>query len=241
MRDEVTRAPVVADAGYGDTTPFRDGLTARGLRYAVGIHSATTVWPPGQSPLPAAPRRPGQRGRAATRVRRTADHAPISVLALAQAQPSSAWSQVRWRDGTKGTMHSRFVAMRVRPASRDYTRSEARPEEWLLIEWPLQEKAPTHYTLSTLPADTVLDDLVRLTKVRWRIERDYQEMKDELGLDHFEGRSWRGFHHHGALCIAAYAYLAAERARLSPPEPLAFLQAVRIPSGFRPRGAPAPR
>ena len=113
-----------------------------------------------------------------------------------------------------------------------------RPEEWLLIEWPRGEAEPTKYWLSTLPEPTPLADLVRLAKLRWRIERDYQELKDELGLDHFEGRGWRGFHHHGALCIAAYASLAAERARLSPPAPLSFLRAARLPKGFTPRGAP---
>ena len=115
---------------------------------------------------------------------------------------------------------------------------EPRPEEWLTIEWPSTEAMPTKFWLSTLPASIALADLVRLAKIRWRIERDYQELKDEIGLDHFEGRGWRGFHHHGSLCIAAYAFLAAERARLSPPEPLSFLRAARLPKGFIPRGAP---
>ena len=106
------------------------------------------------------------------------------------------------------------------------------------MEWPRGESAPTKYWLATLPMRLPLAELVRLAKLRWRIERDYQELKDELGLDHFEGRGWRGFHHHGALCIAAYAFLAAERATLSPPEPLSFLQPARLPKGFTPRGAP---
>ena len=105
------------------------------------------------------------------------------------------------------------------------------------MEWPRGESAPTKYWLSTLPAPAPIAALVRLAKLRWRIERDYQELKDELGLDHFEGRGWRGFHHHGTLCIAAYAFLAAERATLSPPEPLAFLRPARLPKGFKPRGA----
>lgn len=237
LRDEVTRAPVVADAGYGDTTDFRDGLTKRGLPYIVGVHSTTTVWPEGKGPLPPEPRKPGRRGPTPVRLRRTREHAPISVLQLAQSLPSTAWTTVRWRDATQGTLASRFAATRVRPAHRDFDLHEARPEEWLLIEWPTGQKEPLHYSLSTLPADTSIEELVRAVKIRWRIERDYQELKDELGLDHFEGRSWRGFHHHGALCIAAYAYLAAERARLSPPEPLTFLRAAPIPPGFRPRGA----
>ena len=135
-------------------------------------------------------------------------------------------------------MRSRFARLRVRPAHRDEQRATPRPDEWLLIEWPRGDAEPTKYWLSTLPETTPIAELVRLAKLRWRIERDYQELKDELGLDHFEGRGWRGFHHHGALCIAAYAFLAAERARLSPPAPLAFLRAPRLPKRFKPRGAP---
>ena len=121
---------------------------------------------------------------------------------------------------------------------RDDQRATPRPEEWLLIEWPPGNAEPTKYWLSTLPETIPVADLVRLAKRRWRIERDDQELQDELGLDHFEGRGWRGFQHHGALCIAAYAFLAAERGTLSPPEPLAFLRPARLPKGFTPRGAP---
>jgi SRSO17 transposase len=135
-------------------------------------------------------------------------------------------------------MRSRFAGVRVRPAHRDENRHAPRPEEWLVIEWPRSEAAPTKFWLSTMPPDTSLSQLVRLAKLRWRIERDYLELKDQFGLDHYEGRGWRGFHHHGTLCIAAYAFLAAERARLSPPEPLSFLQAAPVPKSFRPRGAP---
>ena len=134
-------------------------------------------------------------------------------------------------------MRSRFARVRVRAAHRDYWRTEARPEEWLVIEWPPGEQEPTKYWLSNVPAAASVHELIALLKMRWRIERDYQEMKQELGLGHFEGRGWLGFHHHGVLCIAAYAYLAAERARLSPPAPLAFLRAAPLPKGFRPRGA----
>jgi SRSO17 transposase len=134
-------------------------------------------------------------------------------------------------------MRSRFARLRVRAAHRDTLRDEPRPEEWLLVEWPAGMAEPTKYWLSTVPDDVDLDDLVRLAKIRWRIERDYQELKDELGIDHYEGRGWRGFHHHGMLCIAAYAFLIAERARLSPPQALAFLRAPAVPEDFRPRGA----
>jgi len=229
-------APVVADAGYGMTTAFRDELTAGGLPYIVGVTSETSVWPPGEQPLP--PKRAAGRGRPPTRMRRNARHHPVSAAALAATWSPSRWLTVTWREGTRGAMRSRFVACRVRPAHRDEQRTTPRPEEWLLVEWPRGEAAPTKFWLSTLPPTLALAELVRLAKLRWRIERDYQELKDEIGLDHFEGRSWRGFHHHGALCIAAYAFLAAERARLSPPEPLSFLRAARLPRGFTPRGAP---
>jgi SRSO17 transposase len=154
---------------------------------------------------------------------------------------AAQWKEVRWREGTKGALRSRFAAVRVRAAHRDYWRTEPRDLEWLLIEWPAGEKEPIKYWLSTVSARVSIAELVRLVKMRWRIERDYQEMKDELGLDHYEGRGWMGFHHHGALCIAAYAFLAAERARLSPPAPLAFLRSAPVPKGFRPRGATAAR
>ena len=232
----VPPAPVVADAGYGDTTAFRDALAAAGLAYVVGVKQETTAWPPGQAPRP--PQRWRGRGRPPTCVRRTATHRPPSLHQLASTVPATAWRMVTWREGTRGALRSRFARIRVRPAHRDERRATPRPEEWLLIEWPRGAPAPTKYWLSTLPRTTPLAALVHLAKLRWRIERDYQELKDELGLDHFEGRGWRGFHHHGALCIAAYAFLAAERARLSPPTPLAFLRPARVPKGFKPRGAP---
>ena len=129
------------------------------------------------------------------------------------------------------------AAARAGSASRCAQRRPREPE-WLLVEWPRGEPTPTKYRLSTVPETVSIEDLVRLEKLRGRIERDYQELKDELGLDHYEGRGWRGFHHHGVICIAANAFLVAERARLSPPPPLAFLRAARLPARFRPRGAP---
>jgi SRSO17 transposase len=233
--DGVAPAPVVADAGYGVVTAFRDQLTTWAVPYVVGISGETTVWAPGRAPLP--PRKYRGRGRPPSLVRRTVTHRPLSALALAQALPAGAWRAVTWRQGTRGAMRSRFAALRVRPAHRDAQRAAPRLEEWLLIEWPRGEAAPTKYWLSTLPPSTARADLIRLAKLRWRIERDYQELKDEIGLDHFEGRGWRGFHHHASLCIAAYAFLVAERLAHFPPEPLAFLRPARLPKGFTPRGA----
>ena len=119
-----------------------------------------------------------------------------------------------WREGSNADLSSRFAAVRVRPAHRDYLSAELRPEEWLLIEWPEGEAEPTKYFLSTGPIDATPEQLVFVTKMRWRIERDYQELKQEFGLSHYEGRGWLGFHHHATLCIAAYAFLVAQR--LSP-------------------------
>jgi SRSO17 transposase len=237
LADGIPKAPVVMDAGYGTTTELRDELAARDLVYVAGVQGEVTVWPEGE--LPAPPKPYEGRGRPPTLLRRAEDAKPVSVDELASTLPKTAWRSIRWRAGTKGDMRSRFARVRVRAAHRDYWRSEPRPEEWLLIEWPRGEKSPTKFWLSNVVPDATITDLVHLAKARWRIERDYQELKDEIGIDHYEGRGWIGFHHHGALCIAAYAFLVAERARLSPPAPLAFLQAPAIPRGFRPRGSPA--
>jgi SRSO17 transposase len=156
-----------------------------------------------------------------------------------RATRTSAWGNVSWREGTKQRLHSRFAALRVRVAHRDDWRSELRAEEWLLIEWPRGESEPTKYWLSTLPADSKLVDLVKLAKHRWIIERDYEERKQELGLGHYEGCGWRGFHHHGTLCIAAYGFLVAERSRFSPSARAGQLdlRTQKIPPDFRPGGS----
>jgi SRSO17 transposase len=238
LREGVPLAPVVADAGYGVATEFRTGLTERGVPYVVGLQSTTTVWPSGKRPLGKLTWKGN--GRPPTRLRRDQNHQPVNLLTLAKGLPPECWEEVAWREGTKGPLSSRFARTRIRPASRDYKLREPRAEEWLLVEWPRGEPSPIKFWLSTLPAETPMEILVRVAKVRWRIERDYEELKQEFGLDHFEGRGWRGFHHHATLCVAAYGFLAAERARLSPPRPLAFLQAARIPASFRPRGSPRP-
>jgi SRSO17 transposase len=234
--EKLPPAPVLADAGYGDATEFREGLTALHLSYVVGVKSGTTAWPPGTGPLP--PKPYGGRGPPPKVLRRDKEHQPRTLEAIALSLPKDAWKTIGWRDGTRGTMRSRFAAVRVRPAHRDELRHEPREIEWLLVEWPRHEKGPTKYWFSTVPENVELMELVDLAKLRWRIERDYEELKEELGLDHYEGRSWRGFHHHGVLCIAAHCYLAAERGRLSPPQPIAFFRPAPLPEDFRPRGAP---
>jgi SRSO17 transposase len=232
---------VLADAGYGKGTQFRTALTQLGLQYVVGIESNATVWRPGQQPLPAPARKPG-RGVPSKRLPRRADHQPVSVKQLALGLPSSVWKEIGWRQGREGTLRSRFAAVRVRPAHRDYQRTEPYPEEWLLIEWPKKESEPTKYWLSTLPEKTSLKSLVKMAKHRWIIERDYEELKQELGLGHYEGRGWRGFHHHATLCIAAYGFLVAERNRFSPCARIGNLglSTPGTPPGFRPRGSPRP-
>jgi SRSO17 transposase len=235
---QVARGVVLADAAYGINTDFRDGLTQLELQYVVGVQSSLSVWEPGKQPLPAKPR--ARTGRPPRLLQRTADHQPVSVKQLATSLPSEVFREITWREGAERKLRSRFAAVRVRPAHRDYEQAEPRAEEWLLIEWPRSEAEPTKYWISTLPSNTALKALVKMAKHRWIIERDYQELKQELGLGHFEGRNWRGFHHHATLCIAAYGFLVAERNRFSPSARaghLGFAAPGPTPD-FRPRGSP---
>ncbi len=237
VEEKVPRGVVVADAGYGVDGAFRCGLTELGLEYVVGVQSSTTVWKPGMNPLPPLPRK--RLGRPPRLLRRDPEHQPVSVKQLALSLPADAWHAVTWRQGTRRKLRSRFAAVRVRPAHRDYWQAEPHAEEWLLIEWPKGEAEPAKYWLSTLTARTKLKQLVAIAKQRWIIERDYQELKQELGLGHYEGRGWRGFHHHATLCIASYGFLAAERNRFSPSARAGALglSAPELPPDFRPRGS----
>ena len=231
---------VLADAGYGNASAFRDGLWDLGLQFVVGISGKATVWPPGM--MPAVPSG-GRRGPRPKRLRRGGDDAPVEqVAALAARLPAEAWHSVTWREGTAEALSSRFTTLRVRPAQGDHRRSTPRPEHWLLVEWPRDEVEPTKFWLSNLPVDTPVERLVYLAKLRWLVERDYLELKQELGLGHYEGRGWPGFHHHAALCIAAYGFLVAERAAIPPsaPETTWLVKAPELPDGHRPRGSPDP-
>lgn len=209
LAEGAPRHCVLADAGYGVDTAFRRHLSELGLSYVVGITSAVVVWPPGVEPLPA--QRYSGRGRPPIMPRRTPRRQPLSVKALAQQLPASAFQMISWREGTNQTLTGRFAALRVRHAGGNAGRARLRPEEWLLIEWPASDAEPLKYFLSNLPADAALNHLVAQAHMRWRIERDYQELKQELGLGHYEGRGWRGFHHHASLTIAAYGFLISER------------------------------
>ena len=225
---------VLADAGYGANSDFRAGVSALNLPYVAGIQSTPSVWPPGQAPLP--PKRWSGRGQRPCNVQRDDQHKPVSVKELALSLGKKAWRSVSWREGSNAPLASRFAAVRVHLAARDYKRTTPHPVEWLLVEWPKGEAAPTKYWLSTLPEDTPLAALVDYAKLRWRIERDYEELKGELGLSHYEGRGWRGFHHHATLCIAAYGFLISERGAI-PPSASRRRTMPRLPDGYRPRGA----
>lgn len=225
----IPRGTVLTDAGYGDEAALRDRLSANNLPYAVGIRPATAVWWGEHQPAPA-PVKEAQ-GRPRTRVLRDEAHQPISVRELALALPAACYRMLTWREGTNAPLSSRFARVRVRTAQAD----RPREEEWLLIEWPKGEAEPTRYFLSTLPANTPFKELVGVVKMRWRIERDYRELKQEVGLGHYEGRNWRGFHHHASLCIAAYGFLMLERLS-GAKKNSARLEAPPVPEGFSPRG-----
>jgi SRSO17 transposase len=229
-----------ADAAYGDDADFRDALRSLDLRYCLGVRAKTTVWPEGQGPLP--PHPSSGRGRKPTLLRRDEQHQPLSVKELARGLPKNKFRNVTWREGARGKLRSRFAAVRVRAAHRDFLLSEPRPEEWLLIEWPEGESEPTKYWLSTLPRKTSLKKLVCLAKLRWRIERDYEELKQEIGLGHYEGRKWRGFHHHATMSIAAYAFLIAERGLFPPAgdRGQSRLSRLGVPKGHRQRRTTRP-
>ena len=230
---------VLMDAGYGASTELRSSIAALGLTYVAGILPNTTVWEKGEEPLP--PKQYSGRGRPAKVMRRDAEHQPIPVKGVALNLPASAWRKVTWREGAAGPLSSRFARVRVRVAHRDYKRSDSRPEEWLLIERSKGEKEPTKYWLSTLPEDISLRRLVDHAKLRWRIEHDYLELKQEAGLGDFEGRGWRGFHHHATMSIAVYGFLVSERGAFPPSAAIAkvLFPQFALPEGYRPRGSAA--
>ena len=237
LEQEVQPGVVLAGAAYGNDTTFRAELRKLKLEYVVGIQSTTSVWKPGEAPLP--PKKYKGQGRPPKLLRRGKQQ-PLAARELALTLPAKAWKKLSWRDGAKRQLASRFAWLRVRPAHRDFEQHEAHPEQGLLIEWPRGEAEPAKYWLSNLPAAAKRNELVALAKQRWIIERDYQELNQELGLNQYEGRGWRGFHHHGTLCIAAYGFLVGERSRFFPSARAGQLR-ISLPAGsaqFRPRGAP---
>jgi SRSO17 transposase len=238
LAEGLPRYCVLADAAYGVDTAFRRRLSEMGLTYMVGITSQVSVWPPEIEPLPPEPY--GGRGRPPLQPRRTAERQPVAVKALAQALPARAFRTVRWREGTNQPLESRFAAVRVRHAGGNVGRSRLWPQQWLLIEWPQDQPELEKYYLSTLPETHSLAALVRVAHQRWHIERDYQELKLEFGLDHYEGRGWRGFHHHASLSIAACGFLLAERLaghRPGTQKNRIRRQAPTLPADYMPRGS----
>lgn len=212
----IARGVVEMDCAYGSDLSLRRRLTALDLIYAVGVWARTLV-------------RKAQRG----------DDHPVTTAGLAKGLPKRAWCTIAWRDGTNARLVSRFARVRVCAAGEGTTAAE--PEEWLIVEWPKGENEPTKFWLSTLPEGIAFERMIDITMMRWRIERDYQELKQEVGLGHFEGRSWRGFHHHATMCIAAYGFLVAERGAFPPSAPRSryLIEKAALPQGYRPRGSPA--
>jgi len=215
----VARGVVLMDASYGSNSALRGSVSALALSYVAGIVATIKVQAVTES------------GKLSSRV---------SAKELALGLPKGAWRTVTWREGTNERLSSRFARVRVRTSP--IRRAKDRAEETLLIEWPEGEDEPTKYWLSTLPKSTSFRKLVDIAKMRWRIERDYQDLKQEIGLGHYEGRGWPGFHHHGTLCIAAYGFLVSERETIPPSGPPCAGRGAKpaLPEGYRPRGAPDP-
>ena len=207
---------VLGDGAYGDITELRTGLEEREIEYVVDVKGTTSAYSEDVKPSQSE-RRPGRGRPPGVRYRED----PSSLKELAFAAGKKAALTVTWREGTRGKMNSRFLALKVRPANiglrhQAHKAGEELPVRWLICEWPSKESEPTKYWLSNLPADTPLKQLVRLAKMRFRIEQDYRELKDALGLDHFEGRTYRGWNHHVTLVSVAHAFLTTERRRRPP-------------------------
>ncbi len=207
---------ICADAGYGENGAFRTSLTERGLPYVVQVKSSTSL-----HPADAAFALPAYSGRGRPPVHASYRSAPVQAKDLVATLDAEAFEQVSWRTGSRGTLSSRFTAIRVRPANRNLPRNPdgSLPACWLLVEWPNGAAEPTDYWLSTLPETTPTTELVRLGKIRWRIEHDYRELKHGLGLDHFEGRTWLGWHHHTTLASAAHLFITTLRLTPDPEDP----------------------
>jgi SRSO17 transposase len=225
------RGVALMDAAYGRDSRLRAGMTELGVTYVASIVPTILMWAPGHGPR--------RMDKPMNNTGRRDEPDLVSAKKVALALPKQAWRRVTWREGSADRLSSRFARVRVRVAYNKLIPKTLAPE-WLLIEWPEGEAEPTKYWLSTLPESISFEQLVDLAKLRWRIERDYQELKQEVGLGHYEGRGWRGFHHHATLCIAAYGFLIAEQATIPPsaPRSAAPLQAPRLPDDYRPRGSP---
>jgi SRSO17 transposase len=226
----VPRGVCLMDVAYGNDSRLRTALTTLELTYVAGIQPNTLMWPAGAGPK--------RRGKPLNNTGRRDEPNLISAKEVMLALPKRAWRMIKWREGSAEWLSSRFARVRV-GVGHNQLIPELLSQEWLLIEWPEGEAKPTKYWLSTLPQTISFRQLVDFTKLRWRIERDYQELKQEVGLGHYEGRGWRGFHHHATLCIAAYGFLIAERAMIPPSRTrsAALFPTPAFPKGYRPRGS----
>jgi SRSO17 transposase len=206
---KVRRAPVLGDQAYGNDAKLRTRLHGEGVDYVFSIGGECDVY--ASDTVFAVPeRKPGSRGRAPSILR--ADREPVAIAALVAGLPQDAWQTVCFRDSDGEQLHSRFAFVRVIAANPvDVLRQQPR-EEWLIAEWPEGHDAPIDYWISNLPASTEPERLARLARLRWMIELDYKQLKGELGLDHYEGRSYLGFHHHCTIVTAAHGFLTLERA-----------------------------
>jgi SRSO17 transposase len=203
-------APVLGDEAYGDNTALRERLHGAGREYVLAVGAQTTVYAP-ETTFAVPPRTSG-RGRPPSRPR--ADRDPEAIKALIARLGRQATQTVRFRDGADGTpMTSQFLFVRVRAAHDVAGRQDAPREEWLIAQWPDAAEAPLDYWISNMAPDAPPARLARLARLRWKIELDYRQLKGELGLDHYEGRSWLGWHHHTALVTAAHGFLTLERMR----------------------------
>ncbi len=213
---EIPQAPILADQAYGDDAGFRTGLHEAELEYVVAVRAETSVY--GPETTFAVPERDGRRGRPPTVAR--PDRKPEPVRALAERLPAAAWQTLPCRTTPAGEeIESRFAFVRVVATNPVRNRHQSPRWEWLIVEWPESAEAPCDYWLSNLAEDEPPERLARLARLRWSVELDYRQLKGELGLDHYEGRSWRGFHHHTALVTCAHAFLTEERLRPSLPRP----------------------
>src|SRR6266566_8516572 len=193
------------DTAYGNDSRLRAGMTDLGVPYVAGILPNTLMWRSGTGPR--------RKGKPLNNTGRRDEPDLVSAKEVMRGLPKRAWRTVKWREGSADWLSSRFARVRVRVGHNKLVPEKLQPE-WLLVEWPEGEAEPTKYWLSTLPESISFRRLVDFAKLRWRIERDYQELKQEVGLGHYEGRGWRGFHHHATLCIAAYGFLIARRLRM---------------------------
>ena len=214
---KITMAPILGDCAYGKNTALRERLNDADLQYVLSVSEEVSVFAPETTFEVPAPRNAGS-GRQKTRPR--PDREPEQLGELISRVGPEQFKTVTFRDGPDGKrIRSRFCFLRVRAAHEWEKHSTPRREEWLIVEWPEGKDKPTDYWLSNLPADTKPERLARLARMRWKIELDYKQLKGELGLDHYEGRSWLGWYHHTALVTAVHAFLTLERQHPNHPRP----------------------